>query len=293
MADKTLIITGADNRYFELARSCIGSLRDKPQGMSSNIAFLDLGCTSEQIHWLSDKVSAIETPNWDFDFPDRESRPLFLRGLLARPFLRRYFPGFEIYLWIDADAWVQRWEAIEWFELGARLRRGLAIVPEVDRSSLRQFGGLPDYWKTAFGWYRNAFGEQVAHALCSFPMLNAGVFALHHEAPHWAIWEACLNRALQSTCTTMTDQIALNFATYSHGLMRQTELLPLTCNWMCHNGFPSWNANSNCLVETYLPHAPVGILHLTNREKEMIRSIATVSGGTVKTNMTYPLQFVD
>ncbi|MGH6976466.1 MAG: hypothetical protein ACREED_05505 [Stellaceae bacterium] len=31
----------------------------------------------------------------------------------AFPFLRRYFPGYDVYLWLDGDTWVQDAEAIE------------------------------------------------------------------------------------------------------------------------------------------------------------------------------------
>jgi hypothetical protein len=88
----------------------------------------------------------LREPEWGFDFPGREQKPGFLRGLLARPFLREYFPEFEIYVWIDADAWLQDWYAVELFCEGACRRRGMAIVPEIDRGSQRQFGGLPVYW---------------------------------------------------------------------------------------------------------------------------------------------------
>ena len=30
-----------------------------------------------------------------------------MRAVTVRPFLPRYLPGYNIYVWIDADAWVQ------------------------------------------------------------------------------------------------------------------------------------------------------------------------------------------
>ncbi|MEQ1828574.1 MAG: hypothetical protein ABL921_21615 [Pirellula sp.] len=276
MALPPLLVTASDREYFPLAHSCLLSIRKNAP--SVKVAFLDLGCTPPQLDWLAQHVDFIRQPDWEFDFPGRETKPQFLRGLLARPFLRSYFPGFEVYLWIDADAWVQRFEAIDLLVRGCTRRSGLAIVPEIDRCSMRQYGAMPAYWAQAFQWYKNAFDDVIANKLCNFPMLNAGVYAMHREAPHWDIWRQCIAHALPKYCTTMTDQIALNYAVYQCGLFRQTELLPMWCNWTCHNGFPKWDDSANCFVERFLPFHEVGILHLTTRDKSTPRMIETLSG---------------
>jgi hypothetical protein len=283
-----VVITAADARYAELVMGCLQSVRDKPQGRKAAVAFLDLGCTAEQRDALRPIVDSLVEPEWDFDFPGRETKPAFLRGLLARPFLRRYFPGFDVYLWLDADAWVQDWTAVDLFCEGACRRRGMALVPEIDRGSARQYGGLPAYWKLVAGWYTAAFGSEVAAQLHSFPMLNAGVFAMHHDAPHWRVWEESIALALKTVCTIMTDQLALNYAIYAQGVFKQTELLPAWCNWMCHNGFPLWHAERNCLVEPYLPHMSIGILHLTTRDKSAVRRLVTTEGQPIDVRITYP-----
>jgi hypothetical protein len=288
MAQRLVAITAADARYAELARGCIQSVRDKPQGRQAACAFFDLGCTEEQRDVLRPLVDFLVEPAWEFNFPGRDVKPAFLRGLLMRPFLRKYFPDFEVYCWIDADAWVQDWTAMELFYEGAMRRRGMALVPEIDRGSARQFGGLPEYWKLAEQWYAQAFGTEVAARLCSFPMLNAGVFALHHDAPHWQVWEESIRRALQSVCTIMTDQLALNYSIYTKGLFKHTELLPGWCNWMCHNGFPLWHEQRGCLVEPFLPHTAIGILHLTTRDKSRVRRLATTDGRPMDVQITYP-----
>lgn len=287
---ETIIVTASDQKYFSFLQSAVLSIREKTQGQSIAIGFFDLGCTSQQIDWLRAHDIRICIPKWEYDFPLRDSKPDYLRGLLARPRLRSYFPNFEIYLWLDADAWVQSWTAIELLQRGARLRKGLAIVPEIDRCSVRQYGGLPAYWAQAFDWYKNAFDEPTAHRLCNFPMLNAGVYALHAEAPHWAIWDETLAQVLGKVCTVMTDQLALNHTVYCTSCMRSTEMLPACCNWVCHNGFPRWSIQEKAFVETYLPHSEIGILHLTTRDKSVIRRIHTIGEQTLELQMTYPPQ---
>ncbi|WP_228061222.1 class I SAM-dependent methyltransferase [[Phormidium] sp. LEGE 05292] len=270
-----LIITAANAKYFDLVQGTILSIRQKPEGKNVNIGFFDLGCTSEQVQWLEKQVNLIKHPNWEFDFPGRNEAPEHFKGLLARPFLRRYFPNFEVYFWIDADAWVQDWQAIDLFIQGAK-KQGLAIVPEIDRSSHIQYGELPEgRWQWVFRRYQEAFGEEVANKLYSYPLLNAGVFALHKDAPHWEIWAECLQQGLQQSVSLMTDQFALNLAVYNRGLFEQTELLPAWCNWTCHSAAPAWNKEKSCLVEPYLPHTTIGIIHLTYEKYDRVELLST------------------
>jgi len=172
---------------------------------------------------------------------------------------------------------------------GARRRCGLAIVPEIDRGSLIQYGRLPAYWKRARGWYSAAFGVEAGERLCSYPTLNAGVMALHRDAPHWKVWEGALRTALQRTSTKMTDQTALNFAVYQGELFQHTELLPAWCNWTCHFGLPCWDEATGCLVEPYLPHTPIGVLHLTVDRLERGKVLTTL-GKPIEVSLRYPAQ---
>lgn len=269
-----IIITGANANYFELVKGTILSIRQKPQGQTAIIGFFDLGCTTDQLKWLDNQVNIIKQPNWEFDFPTRNEAPDYLKGLLARPFLRNYFPNFDTYLWIDGDAWLQDWKAIDLFIQGAN-KQGLAIVPEINRGSHIQYGGLPEYWwQWVYRQYEESFGEEVAKNFYSYPLLNAGVFAIHKDAPHWEIWAECLQEGLQKSHSLMTDQFALNLAIYNYGLFEQTELLPSWCNWTCHFGLPGWDKEKSCLVEPYLPHDPIGILHLTNEKYEQVKLVS-------------------
>jgi predicted O-methyltransferase YrrM len=260
-------------------------VREKPEGENVAIGFFDLGCTPQQLQWLETQVNIIQKPDWDFDFPGRNEAPEHLKGLLVRPCLRKYFPNFDIYLWIDADAWVQDWRAINLLVEGAS-RRGLAIVPEVHRASLQQYGQLPQFWQWVYQQYEANFGEEVANKLYSYPILNAGVFALRKDALHWEIWAEKLNQGLQKSGCVMTDQFALNLAVYSGELFNLTEMLPAWCNWI-FNGFPVWDKQRGCFVEPYLPQEAIGILHLAGRQQfDRVQLMAT-DGDILETSVRY------
>lgn len=281
----SFIITAADAKYFELVQGTILSIRDKPQGQDSIIGFLDLGCNSEQLQWLQQKVDIIKQAEWEFDFPGKSNAPEYLKGLFVRPFFRQYFPGYDIYFWIDGDAWVQDWKAIELFLQGA-VHRGLSVVPEIDRGNQLFYGRMPGYWEAMYQHYQAAFGKEIAEKFYNYPMLNAEVFALHAEAPHWNIWADCMNRGLQKYVSLMTDQLALNFAVYGYRLFEDTEMLPAWCNWTCHYGWPAWDKTKLCFVEPYLPHTPIGILHLTIDKHDFLK-LETTDRDTVEVSLRY------
>ncbi|MEG3960067.1 glycosyltransferase [Microcoleus sp. herbarium2] len=280
-----IIITAADANYFELVRGTILSVREKPEGENVAIGFFDLGCTPEQLQWLKTQVNIIQKPDWDFDFPGKNEAPHYLKGLLARPFLRRYFPNFDIYLWIDADAWVQDWQAVELLVKGAA-KRGLAVVPELDRGYYLAYGKLPWYWQFVYRDYQAAFGEEVAQQLHSYPTINAGIFALQKDAPHWEIWAEYLEQGLQQHVSLMTDQIALNRLVYGTEMFDKTEMLPARCNWSCNFGLPVWDKHQACFVEPYLPQEAIGILHITGHKHDLVK-LATTDGNQIEISLRY------
>lgn len=283
----TIIITAADSNYFELVQGTILSIRDRPQSKNIAIGFFDLGCNSEELRWLQEHVNHIKQPKWEFNFPARNTVPKYINGLLARPLLRQYFPDFDVYLWIDADAWIQDWYAVELFILGAA-RKGLAIAPEMDRSSTWQYGGRSKFFTWTTNRYKSFFGDRVAEKLGMYPMLNAGVFALHKDAPHWEVWHELLNLGLQNCANIMTDQFALNYAVYDRDLFDRTEMLPAWCNWLCTHALPLLDCDKYILVEPYLPHTPIGILHIAGGIDKIDRlQLSTTADGTVKAIARY------
>ena len=283
-----IIITAADANYFELVRGTILSVREKPEGENVAIGFFDLGCTPQQLQWLETQVNIIQKPDWDFDFPGRNEASEHLKGLLVRPCLPKYFPNFDIYIWIDADAWVQDWSSVELLVKGAA-KRGLAIVHELDRNYNLPYGKQPWYWQFVYRDYQAVFGDEVAQQLYSYPTINAGVFALHKTAPHWKIWAEYLEQGLQNS-VLMIDQVALNRLVYGTEMFDKTEILPARCNWSCNFGLPIWDKQRACFVEPYLPQEKIGILHLTGYKHDRVKLTAT-DGDTVEISLRYqPIQ---
>jgi hypothetical protein len=131
---RLLIASGADREYFPLLRDTVLSIRAQRREVALGV--LDLGLDGEQREWLSSQVEHVVRPAWDLDFPGRAHTPDTFKAQVARPFLRRHFPGYEVYLWVDADAWLQDGRVIDLY-VDAAGRDRLAITPEIDRAYKR------------------------------------------------------------------------------------------------------------------------------------------------------------
>ena len=281
---RLLIASGADRNYFPLLRDAVLSIQSCRQAQP--IGILDLGLDREQRDWLASRVEHVVRPGWDLEFPGRELAPQTFKAQVARPFLCRHFPGYEMYLWIDADAWVQDPRVIDLY-VDAAGHDKLAITPEIDRAYKRHYKRPKLFgWTLVWKNYREAFGWRAADRLGRNPMLNCGVFALHCEAPHWDAWARVLSQVLQRTQFFFVEQMSLNYVIFAEGL--PGNFLPAYCNWMPGDAPPAFDAARGLFVEPYAPHEVIGIIHLAGREQKAHKfRLNRLDGGNVETSLRY------
>src|SRR4029453_4615902 len=98
-----------------IVQGLLESLWSVPALQDQKIGFLDAGLTAEQTSWLGRPGGLLKGVGWDPDFPVRaqwEQQVPGFKVMVARPQIRDHFPGFDVYLWMDADIWVQRGEPV-------------------------------------------------------------------------------------------------------------------------------------------------------------------------------------
>jgi hypothetical protein len=199
-----------------------------------------------------------------------------LKSQVSRAFLPKYFPDYKKYLWIDADAWVNSWEAIELYFKGCENNK-LSIATSADRA----YGGVirAEWFFGSFARiksqnYKHAkssgFSEKIARQVALKPHLNIGVFALEANAPHWKVWQKNLKLALKAGKIWGSEQIAMNITIYCDEL--PVEILPAYCNWT-HIGWGGikYDQERNTYVEPYLPNHEIGIMHFAGKHNDKIR----------------------
>ena len=292
------IVSLADANYFELLNELVDSIKSFDQSKEIAICIMDAGLQKDQVEILEKKVDQIKKAEWDIEIPDFKVKGReWLKSQVSRAFLPRYFPGYKKYLWIDADAWVNSWYAIELFLKGCDNKK-LAIATSADRSYgrvLRAEWFWGSFAKIKSQNYKHAkssgFSEKIAREVALKPHLNIGAFSLEIDAPHWDVWQKNLKKALSSGKIWGSEQIAMNITIYSDNL--DVEILPAYCNWTLIEAI-KFDKKNNTFVETYLPNHEIGIIHFAGKNNDQIRNnknfiskIKTLDGDIIEKSLRF------
>jgi hypothetical protein len=129
--------------------------------------------------------------------------------------------------------------------------------------------------------YEQALGPEGAALLMQSPILNSGAFAARRNNPTWDSWATLCQKAMARGPTKHSEQVALNVALYSRG-DKPFYPLPASCNWICVLACPLWNKQTHQLVEPFLPHEPLGLLHITSYSGLEPFEVLCLGGGSRK-----------
>ena len=301
---KNTIVSLADSNYFELLNELVESISRFEKSKEVAICVLDAGLTEDQRKILSKKVDEIKSAEWDIEVPEFKVRGKeWLKSQVSRAFLPKYFPDYEKYLWIDCDAWVNDWNAVELYfkacddgKLGITqtLGPGYKIMSKVKWL----FNKVAIIKSQNF---KHAISSKIdlnnARKLAFAPHINIGVFSLEKNSNGWNIWQNNLSKTLKAGKIFGSEGLAMNMSVYIDNL--ETEFLPLNCNWIASNLLPKFNEETKTFVEPYLPNYKIGIMHLAagiwqnNKDMRLDKNI-TIDIKTLKnTKISTSLRFVN
>ena len=267
MGNKTVIVSLSDEKYFELLLELIESINNFDQSKAVDICILDAGMNDNQIKILDQKVKQIKKAEWDIDVPGYKVRNKeWLKSQVSRAFLPNYFPDYENYIWIDSDAWVNDWHAIDMLIKGCK-NKELAITQTIapgyrDVGKVKWiFGSIASVKTQNFKHaVRSGFTKDIARKIAFAPHLNIGVFSMRKKSNGWFIWQKNLKKALSKGRVFGSEGLAINISVYVDGL--ETEFLPPSCNWIINHLLPKYDEVSQQFVEPNLPNNRIGIMHL-------------------------------
>ena len=264
---KNVIVSLADSNYFNLLNELIDSIKQFDQSNSVAICILDAGLEKTQLNELSSKVDEIKNAEWDIQVSSIKVRGKeWLKSQVSRAFLPKYFPNYEKYLWIDCDAWVNDWNAVDLYfkacengKLGITqtIGPGYRIMSKVNWL----FGKIAVIKSQNFKHaISSKIGMDAARKLAFAPHVNIGVFSLQKNSSCWDVWQKNLETTLKSGQIFGSEGLAINMSIYIDNV--ETEFLPLNCNWIASNLLPKFDEKERIFVEPYLPNTKIGIMHL-------------------------------
>ena len=264
---RNVIVSLADSNYYDLLNELIDSIKVFRESKNVAICILDAGLTNEQKKDLSKKVDEIKSAEWDIEVSNFKVKGKeWLKSQVSRAFLPKYFPNYEKYLWIDCDAWVNDWNAVELYfkacdngKLGITqtMGPGYKITSKVNWL----FGKLAIIKSQNFKHaIKSKIGFEKARKLAFAPHINIGVFSLEKNSKGWISWQKNLNQTLKAGNIFGSEGLAINMSVYIDEI--ETEFLPLNCNWITSNLLPKFDEENKTFVEPFLPNYKIGIMHL-------------------------------
>ena len=296
------IVTLADSTYFELLQELIDSIKSHKQNNNVSICVLDAGLTQDQINLIKSKVHSIKKAKWDIDVPSyKVIKKEWLKSQVSRAFLPNYFPEFKKYLWIDCDAWINSWSAVELYfkacekgKLGITqsIGQGYRIMTKVNWL----FGKFASIKSQNYKHAKSSgIEENIARKLAFAPHINIGVFSLEKTSKCWDVWQKNLKKTLSKGKIFGSEGLAINIAVYHDNL--DVEFLPLKCNWIISHLLPKFDNQNNTFVEPFLPNEKIGIMHLAagiwdgNKDMRLDKNvkidITTLNGEKMKKSLRF------
>ena len=296
MSKKKIIISSSDNNYFFLIKELHLSLKNKGVLDEYDFAILDTGLKEKQKNYFKDYNVLIKNAEWNVEVPKykilgREN----LKTQVARAFLPDYFNNYKVYVWLDADMWLNDFESFYFYEKGA-LNDRLTIVPQSDRAYIKNANvewlfGFPKKIKTIN--YKNiskSISKSLGRKYAFHSTLNAGAFAINDNFKTWKCFQKNIKLAAKKGRIFGTDQVALALSIYEDGL--PSEFLPAYCNWMCEFNMPKFDSKKSQFVEPYIPNHPIALVHLAGlddirQDKTILSDIETLDGLQIKKSLRY------
>ena len=296
MKKDKIIVSSADSKYFFLLKELFLSL-DK-SGILSDYQFsiLDTGLTEEQRFFFLDNSVIIKEAIWNTSVPKfkilgRDN----LKTQVARAYLPDYFEDYKLYIWLDADMWLNDIKSFNLYEKGA-FNNKLTIVPQSDRAYVKNANvewllGFPKKIKTIN--YKNiskSISKSLGRKYAFHSTLNAGAFAINDNVNIWKCFQKNIKLAAKKGRIFGTDQVALALSIYEDGL--PSEFLPAYCNWMCEFNMPKFDSENRQFVEPYIPNHPIALVHLAGLDdirldKNILSDVETLDGLRIKKSLRF------
>ena len=296
MKKDKIIVSSADSKYFFLLKELFLSL-DK-SGILSDYQFsiLDTGLTEEQRIFFLDNSVIIKEAIWNTSVPKfkilgRDN----LKTKVDRAYLHDYFENYKLYIWLDADMWLNDIKSFNLYEKGA-FNNKLTIVPQSDRAYVKNANvewlfGFPKKIKTIN--YKNiskSISKSLGRKYAFHSTLNAGAFAINDNVNIWKCFQKNIKLAAKKGRIFGTDQVALALSIYEDGL--PSEFLPAYCNWMCEFNMPKFDSENGQFVEPYIPNHPIALVHLAGLDdirldKNILSDVETLDGLQIKKSLRF------
>jgi len=290
---KNLIVSTADKNYEILLKELYKSQKNLT---NYDFAILDCGMSESSKAFFRDDNVQIKIPKWEVELPSLKIRGRdYLKSSFSKFYMQEYFPGYENYIWLDSDTWINCEKTFEMYIHGAN-EKGFAICPQIDRASprlinIKWFYNFPI--KVNSINYKNlsrSVSRKLGRKYAGYFTLNGGCFSYNSKFKDIEVLRKNLKIASRKGRIFGTDQVALAITTFEDGI--EFEMLPSYCNWICEHHLPKFCEKRKIFVEPYVPHHNIAIIHLAGLDDErqhdhIKHDIITLNKNVIKKSLRF------
>ncbi len=296
MIKKKIIVSSSDRKYFSLLKELYLSLKHKNILDEYNFGVLNTGMDQNQITYLKDNNVIIKEAYWNAKVPKYKILGRdHLKTQVARAYLPDYFNNYDIYIWLDADLWVNDINSFKLYEQGA-IQNCLTITPQSDRAyfntaNVEWLFNFPLKVKTInFKNIGKSISRKLAKKYAFYSTLNAGAFAINANKDIWRSFQKNISLAAKRGRIFGTDQVALALTVHEDKV--PTQFLPSYCNWMCEFHLPIYDEENNIFLEPYIPNHPLALIHLAGLDeirnnRDIKITLKTIEGKSINKSLRY------
>jgi lipopolysaccharide biosynthesis glycosyltransferase len=267
MNNPCCIALSFDRNMFHQAKECIQTIRAKCRH-GADICVLALDLLPSQLEWLHEQSVIIHT---DYrQLPTYKDFPLYAYAQICRPFLKEIFPGYLVYMWVDADIRFVREDAFDAFLLQAAVHtRSIVICQEIENCyiCIHSTNHARRYHEMKNERLRALYGNTLVDKFKFYYTFNTGIWSMHRDSDLWGLFKAELLNTFAYEYNHMREQDALNVAIVN---WNGTAInLPATMNWLCALSLPERDPESGDFVRPVYPHSPISVLHLIMSQSQV------------------------
>ena len=294
MGKSVAIVSAGNDAYFPLLADLVVSIKSLNLPQDFHLKILDVGLSPQNRTTLEREGIELFVPNWFIQFPAGSEAPDWFRGTVARPFLPQCFPGHDLYIWLDADTWVQDRDCLlrmaghddvsiqiattVFFEpiyISEQIINGQRVsyylTPDARRQNIEEC-------------YRLNFGQEMARRAYE-TVINSGVFVLSAASPCWSVWADYLRIGMANGFHPLVEERALNLGILEGRIPHK--LMPPRWNWDLGGRKPWVDIKRGCLIDPDAPAYPLGVVHLCDLKKIRSVPMRSLHGGMIDVPFYY------
>ena len=236
-----------------------------------DLVFIDLGCSQHSLDWL--KANEVIIKPFPIDLIPQVVLSViepYQRALVMRPWLPEILQNYDLFIWFDADTWLQSDEVIKIIYGSQIILPGrMFIAPGMSQYNASLYHDMVKIIQMQSIWYSVCYQDStLSESFLKKMHYSCGVFGLARISPVWELWKkeiiSIYPRVSQKfkAMLHLAEQTALNFI-----IMRDNTLsarIDPLFNFHCNAGGAMRLDTGEVAAFIIIPVRRIGVIHLAN-----------------------------